>query len=427
MPFSARASLLGNIVRIPVEHEPSGCVPNKSRITETTNMEKENMKAKLTIAVALLLVAALSLVACTSRGPSDELKDSVVENYAAGAYASYSQSLASAQSMDAAIDRFLEDPSQHRLDAAKRAWLLARDDYGVTEIYRFYEGPIDNEADGPEGLINAWPMDESYVDYVEGDSGAGIINMPGEYPTIDADLLVSLNEEGGEENISTGWHAIEFLLWGQDLNGDGPGYRPVSDYTTADNAGRRATYLAVSSDLLLSHLQDIVNAWAPGQNNYHAQFVSKDSDAAITDIITGIGEMSRGELAGERMTVAYEARSQEDEHSCFSDNTISDIVANAAGVQRVYSGDYGSVSGPGVKELIAARDQELADQLEAEIDRSVYLARSIPAPFDSQLVEGLSDASPGRKAVLDTIVALENQTDTIVSAAQKVGITISVS
>ena len=385
------------------------------------------MAKRICITLAITLLALASLAACTSQGPTDELKASVVENYAAGAYASYSRSLSSAQAMDAAIDNFLAEPSQVRLDAAKRAWLLARDDYGVTEIYRFYEGPIDNEETGPEGLINAWPMDESYVDYVEGNANAGIINMPDEYPTIDADLLVSLNEEGGEENISTGWHAIEFLLWGQDLNEDGPGYRPYSDYTTADNADRRATYLAVTSDLLLSHLQDMVNAWAPNQGNYRAQFVSKDSDAAITDIITGIGEMSRGELAGERMTVAYDARSQEDEHSCFSDNTISDIVANAAGIQRVYFGDYGSVSGPGIRDLIAAQDQALADKLASEINRSVYLARSIPAPFDGALLEGISDAAPNRRAVLETIEALESQTDTIVSAAQEVGITISVS
>ena len=385
------------------------------------------MAKKLFVSVAVTLLALASLAACTSQGPTDDLKAAVVENYAEGAYASYSRSLSSAQAMDAAIDNFLAEPSQVRLDAAKRAWLLARDDYGVTEIYRFYEGPIDNEEDGPEGLINAWPMDESYVDYVEGNPDAGIINMAGEHPTIDAELLVSLNEEGGEENVSTGWHAIEFLLWGQDLNEDGPGYRPVSDYTTADNADRRATYLAVTSDLLLSHLQDMVDAWAPGQSNYRAQFVTKDFDDAITDIITGIGEMSRGELAGERMTVAYDARSQEDEHSCFSDNTISDIVANAAGIQRVYSGDYGSVSGPGIQDLIAAQDQALADKLAAEINRSVYLARSIPAPFDGALLEGISDAAPNRRAVLETIEALEAQTDTIVSAAQEVGITISVS
>ena len=373
-----------------------------------------------------LLLLILALTACTGGGGND-LKTAVVQNYAAGAYASYARSLTSAQAMDTAIDNFIAEPSQHRLEAAKRAWLRARDDYGVTEIYRFYEGPIDNEETGPEGLINAWPMDESYVDYVEGDSRAGVINNPGEYPAIDADLLVSLNEEGGEENISTGWHAIEFLLWGQDLNPDGPGYRPVEDYTTNSNADRRGQYLAVTSDLLLAHLKQMVDAWASGQSNYRAQFVAKDADEAINNIITGIGEMSRGELAGERMTVAYEERSQEDEHSCFSDNTIADIVANATGVQRIYFGEYGDVSGPGVMALIAAEDPELAEKLGNQINRSVILARSIPAPFDGLLLEGLSDADPGRKAVLDTIVALENQTDTIVDAAQKVGITISVS
>ena len=373
-----------------------------------------------------LLVPILALAGCTGGGGED-LKAAVVENYAAGAHASYFRSLVSAQAMDSAIDNFIAEPSPHRLEAAKRAWLRARDEYGVTEIYRFYDGPIDNEESGPEGLINAWPMDESYVDYVDGNSAAGIINKPDEFPTIDADLLISMNEEGGEENISTGWHAIEFLLWGQDMNEDGPGNRPVEDYTTNANADRRATYLAVASDLLLTHLQDMVDAWAPGRNNYRAEFVSKDPDAAITDIITGIGEMSRGELAGERMTVAYEARSQEDEHSCFSDNTIADIVANGAGVQRVYFGEYGDVSGPGIMDLIASEDPDLAETLGNQINRSVILARSIPAPFDNLLLEGLSDADPGRKAVLDTIVALENQTDTIVAAAQKVGITISVS
>ena len=279
----------------------------------------------------------------------------------------------------------------------------------------------------PEGLVNAWPLDEGYIDYVEGNPNAGIINNPREYPTIDAGLLVSLNEEGGEENVSTGWHAIEFLLWGQDLNEDGPGYRPIEDYTVNGNAERRKAYLAVASDLLLTHLQQMVDAWAPGANNYRAQFVSKDADEALNNIITGIGEMSRGELAGERMTVAYEERSQEDEHSCFSDNTTADIVANALGVQRVYLGQYGDVSGPGIMDLIAEEDDGLAERLAMEINRSVALAGAIPAPFDGHLVEGLPDSAAGRRAVLDTIVALEDQTETLVAAAQELGITISVS
>ena len=381
--------------------------------------------------IGLLLLAAMSAVllsACADDGPDDDLKQDVVNNYADGVHHLYSRSLESARALDAAVDRFIADPTPAHLEAAKRIWLEARDDYGPTEAFRFYDGPIDNPDDGPEGLINAWPLDEAYIDYVEGDLTAGIINDPDTYPVIDAALLVSLNEEGGEENVSTGWHAIEFLLWGQDLSSNGPGARSVEDYTTADNADRRATYLAVASDVLVSHLQDMVDAWAPGRSdNYRAGFVSADPDDSIQKIITGIGELSRGELAGERMTVAYEERSQEDEHSCFSDNTKADIVANAVGIQIVYSGDYGGVSGPGVMDLVAAVDEELAEQLDVQIRASVNLANMIPSPFDQHLLEGVSDQAYGRQAVQNTIVSLENQTDTIVEAAEEIGITISVS
>ena len=377
--------------------------------------------------IALSAFAALA-AACGGGGPSDDLRQEVVLNYADGVHELYSRSLTSARAMDQAIDRFLDDPTVARLEAAKRAWLVARDDYGPTEAFRFYDGPIDNPDDGPEGLINAWPLDEAYIDYVEGNPAAGIVAMAAEYPVIDVSLLESLNEQGGEENVSTGWHAIEFLLWGQDLSDDGPGDRPIEDYTTNPNAERRATYLRVASDLLLMHLEGLVDAWAPGRSgNFRADFVAKDIDSALRDIITGIGELSRGELAGERMTVAYEERSQEDEHSCFSDNTVADIVGNARGIQMVYTGEYVAVSGPGIRDLIESEDSDLAATLGEQIVRSVALARAIQAPFDQHLREGVSDSSEGRRSVLETIVALETQTDTIVEAAQKIGISISVS
>lgn len=380
----------------------------------------------LTAALALLGAALLAGCQLADQGTDpNELKPAVIQNYANGAHALYSQSLASAQEMDAAIDTFLANPTPATLEAAKRAWLRARDDYGPTEVLRFYGGPIDNEEDGPEGLLNAWPMDEAYVDYVDGDASAGIINDPS--IAIDAATLVSLNEEGGEANVSTGWHAIEFLLWGQDMDANGPGARPLEDYTTNPNADRRAEYLRVSSDLLLAHLQDMVNAWAPGASNYRAQFVAMDADQALANIITGAGALSKGELAGERMFVAYSERSQEDEHSCFSDNTNADIIGNARGVRMVITGDYGSVVGPGVLDLFAAQNPELAQRLELEIAASVDATRRIPAPFDQHLTDTAPDSGFGRGQVLRAIQALEKQADTIVEGAQAFGLTINTS
>ncbi len=380
--------------------------------------------------VALAAVAALFAASCGSGddGPSEAATADAVTTYAAGVHASYQSSLESAQAMDAAIDQFLADPSESALSTAKAAWLAARDDYGPTEAFRFYGGPIDDEQTGTEGLINAWPLDEAYIDYVEGASEAGIINNPDQFPTIDDSLLVSLNEQGGEANVSTGWHAIEFLLWGQDLNVDGPGQRPFSDYTTAANADRRALYLTVASDLLLSHLEGLVAAWAPEANNYRADFEALESTEALRRIITGIGELSRGELAGERMNVAYAERSQEDEHSCFSDNTTADIIGNAKGIEMVLIGQYpGGVSGTGILDLVEAADSDLSEQLRTEISASLDAVEAIPAPFDQHLVEGVSDNDPGRMAVLKGIEALETQTDTIVAAAEAIGVTINVS
>ncbi|MEM6335234.1 MAG: imelysin family protein, partial [Bacteroidota bacterium] len=263
------------------------------------------------------VVVAFTLVACDSDNDDAGIDRSVVlENYANIVFASYQDSYNTAVTLDQAIDAFIANPTAATLQSAQTAWLAAREPYGQTEAYRFANGPID-DADGPEGLLNAWPLDEAYIDYVVGDDDAGIINNPGQFPTIDADLLVSLNEEGGEENVSIGYHAIEFLLWGQDLSDTSAGTRPVTDFTTAENADRRKQYLGVVSNLLLVHLDEMVDAWDPnGSNNYRATFLGLDSDVAIRNIMTGIGTLSKSELAVERMFVAVNNQDQEDEHSC---------------------------------------------------------------------------------------------------------------
>ena len=377
--------------------------------------------------VAVLTVFA---IACGSDDGSNTVDGAMLEDavttYAAGVHSAYQTSVTSARAMDASIDAFLAAPSQASLNAARQAWIVAREDYGPTEVFRFYGGPIDDEETGTEGLINAWPLDEGYIDYVEGNADSGIINNPAEYPEINAGVLLELNELGGETNVSTGWHAIEFLLWGQDLNEEGPGDRPFTDYTTHPNADRRAEYLRVTSDQLIAHLEELVDAWAPNTANYRTDFESMAPLEALKSAFIGIGEMSRGELAGERMDVAYTERSQEDEHSCFSDNTHNDIIGNAKGIEMVLLGSYpGGVSGTGLIDLVSAVDSELASKLRSEVATSITAARAIPVPFDQHLRDGVSDNDPGRKAVLATIEALKTQTDTIVDAAKALGIVLN--
>jgi len=225
-------------------------------------------------------------------GTADGIPDNAgaaVQTYSQIVLASYEDSLAEAQALDTALQALITTPSTGNLEAARTAWLDSREPYLQTEVYRFYDGPIDNPTDGPEGLLNAWPLDEAYIDYVDGDATAGIINDTS--VTIDASTLESLNEQGGEENIATGYHAVEFLLWGQDFNDGGPGDRPHTDYLvggggSADNQDRRGTYLTTVSTMLVGHLEGLVSAWAAGDSgNYRMEFESVEPKEALRRIM----------------------------------------------------------------------------------------------------------------------------------------------
>lgn len=347
-----------------------------------------------------------------------------LRHYATLVHASYTDTLAAALEMRQHIQAFLVAPSAVRLEQARKSWREAREWYGQTEAFRFYGGPIDDEQ-GPEGRLNSWPLDESYIDYVQGRPGAGIV---GDGRTqISKAVLSRLNERGGEENIAAGWHAIEFLLWGQDLSTDGPGARPFEDYIDgqAPNADRRRQYLGVATDLLIDDLRSLVDAWAPQARNYREAFERGGQDS-VRAIIVGLGSLSRGELAGERMEVALNTQDQEDEHSCFSDNTHRDIVNNALGIQNVWLGrfvrrDGSTLQGASLRDLVALRDPALAERSSRQIAASVAAARAIQPPFDRETLGG-GDA-PGPRRVRKTIDSLVAQSKELVAVAASLGIT----
>ncbi len=349
----------------------------------------------------------------------------VAAHYGHLVYANYADTLAAAKTMQTAIQAFTAKPSVETLAEARKQWLAAREFYGQTEAFRFYGGPIDDE-NGPEGQINAWPMDESFVDSVEGKPNAGLVNN--RKFVISKKNLAAQNERGGEENIATGWHAIEFFLWGQDLSETGPGDRNFEDFVDGKkpNADRRRKYLEVVTELLIDDLSTITKAWAPdAKNNYRTRF-AKGGRESVRKMLVGLGSLSRGELAGERLEVALNSQDQEDEHSCFSDNTHRDAVTNALGIQNVWLGQYKRadgtvVMGPSLRDLVAAKDAALADKTTQQIAASVAAAEGIQAPFDREIIGG-KDA-PGRLRIQKTIDSLTQQSKDLVTAANAIGIT----
>jgi len=343
-----------------------------------------------------------------------------VANYSAIVEASYADSVATATALNEAIATLVSDPSNGSLGMAQDAWLDSRIPYLQTEVYRFYEGPIDNEEDGPEGLINAWPLDEHYIDYVADDANAGMINDLN--ITIDAATLEAANEEGGDANIATGFHAIEFLLWGQDLSESGPGARSFTDYTnSAANYERRGLYLTTVGTMLVDHLTGVHAQWVEGAD-YRTAFES-DTAAAVEKILTGMIILSGFETGGERLQAALDAADQEEEHSCFSDNTHVDMIQDVQGVHNVWNGTYGDIAGTSLASIVAEVDADLATRVGDKIDASLALANALPVPFDNAIAEGNTE---GRAAVEALVVSLQEQEAVLQEVFDALGLSVEI-
>lgn len=376
----------------------------------------------------------------------------VVKHYADLALAVFSDAASTGKTLQGAIDALLVNPNEDTLKGAREAWLAARVPYMQSEVFRFGNAVVDDW----EGQLNAWPLDEGLIDYVASDYQHALGN-PGaqaniianseiqvgedklDVSTITPELLASLNELGGSEaNVATGYHAIEFLLWGQDLNGTGPGAgeRPASDFVvgegaTGGNNERRRAFLQAATQLLVSDLDEMVMQWQAGNaDNYRASLEAESAENGLRKMLFGMGSLSLGELAGERMKVALEANSTEDEHDCFSDNTHNSHFYNGKGIRNVYLGEYQKVdgttlSGPSLSSLVAKVDATADSTLKADLEATeAKLQVLVDSANNGQHFDQLiaAENAEGQQIVRDAIAALVKQTGAIEQAAAKLGI-----
>lgn len=242
-----------------------------------TMLERARLSGRLAgVAAAAVLTAAIFVLPAKA---ADADPNAVLTTYADIALAKYEDSLTTAKLLDQAVDALIAKPSADTLNAARAAWKAARPPYQQSEVYRFGNTIVDDW----EGRVNSWPLDEGLIDYVakgygtQSDENAlytanvianpsiAINGQPVDASKITPELLSGTLQEAedNEANVATGYHAIEFLLWGQDLHGTGAGAgeRPYTDYdpgncTGRSNCDRRAQYLKAAADLLVSDLEE---------------------------------------------------------------------------------------------------------------------------------------------------------------------------
>jgi len=397
---------------------------------------------RFTLATALAVAFAPNAFAAAP-APAD-----VVKTYVAIAAASYGDALTTAEALDSAVDALIADPTPGTLAAARDAWKAARVPYQRTEVFRF-GNPIVDEW---EGRVNAWPLDEGLIDYVDGSYGTesdanafytlDVIAHPKirigakevDATAITPELLRNALQEAGdiETNVATGYHAIEFLLWGQDLNGTGPGAgnRPATDYDTkactGGNCDRRAAYLKAATDLLVSDLREMAGNWAP-DGAAAKRLLDADPKEGIAAAFTGMGSLSYGELAGERMKLGLMLHDPEEEHDCFSDNTFNSHYNDVVGIRGVYVGHYervdGSVvEGPSLSQLVAATDPAVDAELTAKLDATLAAFTALKTrgdtveAYDQMIGEGNAEGNAVVQAAIDALLAQVPSIERAVSA-----------
>ncbi|MBY6158068.1 imelysin family protein [Pseudooceanicola nitratireducens] len=385
--------------------------------------------------------AVLALCAAPAVAVAQD-KAAVLTTYADIAQAGYTDSLTSAQALKQAVEALVTDASEANLAAARAAWIAARVPYQQTEVFRFGNAIVDDW----EGKVNAWPLDEGLIDYVDAAYGGATdenqyaalnvianpsFTLSGEQ--IDAGAITpeflseTLHEaDEVEANVATGYHAIEFLLWGQDLNGTahGAGARPASDYAageacTGGNCDRRAQYLTAATDLLISDLEWMAAQW--GEGGEARTTLLADEDAGIVAMLTGMGSLSYGEQAGERMKLGVMLNDPEEEHDCFSDNTHNSHYYDGLGVRNVYTGEYVGidgrvVSGASLSALVAAADAGVDAELRAALDHTMGELGQLKAAaeagfsYDQMLERGNAG---GEALIMSAVDALVGQTKSI--------------
>ncbi len=344
--------------------------------------------------------------------PADPLA-AVLRDHALGAFAAYADVVDSLESLERAVAAFLARPSRGSLEAARAAWIAAREPYSRSEALRFSGGPIDGpdplgRSGAPEGRINAWPVDEAFLDYVHSRPHAGLVadrSVP-----LDEASLVGRHAREETAQVTLGYHAIEFLLWGQDRSATGPGARPYTDYLPGDPVReRRRACLALLVNLLLRELRGVRDAWDPAHGAHARAFLAGDPLAALGRALTGPATLAAFELASERLGVPLSSGEQEDEESCFSDNSHRDLLANVEGIARVLEGHGGR------RGLLAALGAAHATEVRQRLAAVRGLAARVSAPFDAVITSPEWD--PRRRVVS----ALIGELLTLAGAIQRAG------
>lgn len=249
------------------------------------------------------------------------------------AYSDISHAIDQAQQLDQSLANLLAAPSTSTLAAAQQAWRQAYDAYLGTLIYANL--PIQDPKEWHNkgihyertlSLLDSWPIEGGYIDYVPGYPFSGIVNDL--TLALDEDTLMEQHGFSDPSYASLGFHALEFMLWGDDGQRSHDDFiarqntapilmpsegRPTDeDERPEENTGpviepevqnhmRRRQYLQLLSDQLQNQLRRLQRRWHPSNGHYAQQIQNMSPKQQVYALLIATQTLLTRELLGRRL------------------------------------------------------------------------------------------------------------------------------
>lgn len=326
----------------------------------------------------ILIFSLIFLAACSPKNESttnEELNKVQIDSSAFAAqvgivaYTSLSDASQTAQTLDSQLASFMYHPNPMSQAEIQQAWRLAYNSFLHSLIFSYL--PI---QDPPEwqsqrigyrhllGQLDSWPIEGGYIDYIQGYPFSGIVNDL--TLEIDEDSIRSQHGFTDPTNASLGYHALEFMLWGNSGKRSAHDFFPqentapipvndaeitaepladsssnLLDGSSSDNAliqvevpeiklqnhNRRRQYTQLLIELLQKDLHRIQRRWEPSSGYYAQLLQQSDSGNTLRSALIA----AQGLISNEILHKRFQLISSE-----FSQTSIDDISALLSGIER---------------------------------------------------------------------------------------------
>ena len=255
------------------------------------------------------------------------------------------------EKFQSSIATLTDQTNIENLNLSKQAWLNAHSAYELTTLHRYYATQLMGEQDSLALMqlqyqINHWPIVPGYIDYVDGYPDSGIVHDIN--VNLDAD---SLREQHGSFDVSEvtlGFHAIEFLLWGYDADSVA---RPATDfdavleltpkeiesgYTLEQlSNNRRRLFLTVVADTLVKDFLAVQSLWLDEKPSISQRIESISGTELIVILADSMSAMLTQELLLRSLYPMLNGDFVESVQSPYSRSTQNAVSSQLSGLERL--------------------------------------------------------------------------------------------